>query len=112
LATSPNNSETAASPSSSPAKSKAPTAFLGHLKSTFGGPVIANDTMDADDGRRFIDNGSADAIAFGRDYIATPDLAERPSRGLALNEQDSSTFYGTPGADPAIGYVDYPALVH
>jgi 2,4-dienoyl-CoA reductase-like NADH-dependent reductase (Old Yellow Enzyme family) len=87
-------------------------SLLGQIKHIFGGPVIANDEMSAADGRRLIEAGAADAIAFGRDYIATPDLAQRISSELPLNEPDSSTFYAEPGSDPAIGYVDYPALTH
>ena len=45
-------------------------------------------------------------VAFGRAFIANPDLPERIRRGAALNAYDRSTFYG----GDARGYVDYPAL--
>ena len=46
----------------------------------------------------------ADAAAFGKDFIATPDLPRRFAADLSLNQQDPSTFYGS---GPK-GYVDYP----
>jgi N-ethylmaleimide reductase len=50
--------------------------------------------------------GRADLIAFGRPFIANPDLPERLRRNAPLNEPDPNTFYG--GGVP--GYVDYPSL--
>ncbi|MEA6639110.1 alkene reductase, partial [Salmonella enterica subsp. enterica serovar Anatum] len=50
--------------------------------------------------------GQGDAVAFGRHFIANPDLPRRLQLGAALNPYDRATFYG--GA--ARGYVDYPAL--
>ena len=54
-----------------------------------------------------LNSGDADALAFGRDYIATPDLAERLQRGLPLNTPNKDPLYG----DGAEGYTDYPRLV-
>ncbi|NUT77618.1 alkene reductase [Pseudomonas sp. C1C7] len=48
----------------------------------------------------------ADAVAFGRQFIANPDLPVRLKMGAPLNHYDRSTFYG----GGAAGYVDYPAL--
>jgi N-ethylmaleimide reductase len=45
-------------------------------------------------------------IAFGKLYIANPDLVERLQRGAPLNAPDKATFYG----GGAKGYTDYPAL--
>lgn len=53
-----------------------------------------------------IEAGYIDAVAFGRDYIANPDLAERIEQGVALNEQHPETFYG----GGAKGYTDYPFM--
>jgi N-ethylmaleimide reductase len=53
-----------------------------------------------------VDTGKADAIAFGRAFIANPDLVERLKRNAPLNTPNPSTFY-TPGP---IGYTDYPTL--
>jgi 2,4-dienoyl-CoA reductase-like NADH-dependent reductase (Old Yellow Enzyme family) len=53
-----------------------------------------------------VDSGDADAIVFGRWFIANPDLPKRLSEGLPLNSYDRTTFYG---ADPpSKGYTDYP----
>ena len=50
--------------------------------------------------------GDADAIAYGRMFIANPDLPARFKAGADLNAYDRSTFYG--GAEH--GYTDYPDL--
>lgn len=86
---------------------EAEDSLLGEIKRRFGGAVIANELMSKEDGERFIDSGIADAVAFGRDYIATPDLAERLQQGLPLNTPNKDTFYG----DGPEGYTDYPRLV-
>lgn len=52
-----------------------------------------------------IENDEADVIAFGRQFIANPDLVERFKEGLELNKYDRSTFYGA--EPPSKGYVDY-----
>ncbi|WP_432653733.1 hypothetical protein [Sphingosinicella terrae] len=52
-------------------------------------------------------SGQSDAVAFGRPFIANPDLPERIRRGAALNGHDRATFYGG-GAE---GYTDYPFLL-
>ena len=93
-------------------ETEAEDSLLSHLKATFGGPIIANEEMDAGDGRRLVESGIADAVAFGRDYIATPDLAQRIAAGAPLNEPDPATFYPQPGQDPSVGYTDYPVLIH
>jgi N-ethylmaleimide reductase len=49
---------------------------------------------------------AADLIAFGRPFIANPDLVERLKRGAPLNEIDPATLYG--GGEK--GYTDYPAM--
>jgi len=51
-------------------------------------------------------SGAADVVAFGRDAIANPDLAERLKRGAPLTAWDKTTFYG----GTSKGYTDYPAL--
>ena len=50
--------------------------------------------------------GLIDAAAFGRAFIANPDLPARLKSGAELNAPDPSTFYGGGG----VGYTDYPAL--
>jgi N-ethylmaleimide reductase len=51
-------------------------------------------------------SGHADAVAFGRQFIANPDLPERFRKGATLNRYDRATFYG----GDVRGYTDYPAL--
>ena len=76
------------------------------LKKAFGGPLIANEGLDKQAAIRLLEEGSSDAISFGRDYIANPDLHTRLQRDAPLNPLDESTLYfGGPK-----GYVDYPAL--
>ena len=61
---------------------------------------------DANSGAQAISNNNADLVAYGRPYIANPDLVERIAQNTAWNEPDASTFYG--GAEQ--GYTDYPTL--
>jgi len=53
-----------------------------------------------------IERGDADAVSFGKLFIANPDLPRRYREGAALNEPVSATFYA---AGPE-GYIDYPSL--
>ena len=76
------------------------------LKAAFGGVYIGNEKFTLDAAQGVLDRGEADAVAFGKAFIANPDLPRRFATGAALNPWDASTFY-TPGA---AGYVDYPAL--
>jgi 2,4-dienoyl-CoA reductase-like NADH-dependent reductase (Old Yellow Enzyme family) len=83
-----------------------PDSLLAEIKRAFGGVVIANQGMSQADAERLIGSGTADAVAFGRNYIASPDLVHRFSLGAPLNPPDPSTFY-TAGSR---GYTDYPML--
>jgi 2,4-dienoyl-CoA reductase-like NADH-dependent reductase (Old Yellow Enzyme family) len=76
------------------------------LKRKFGGVYVANEGFSFETANQAIAAGEADAVAFGRLFIANPDLPGRFARGAPLNKPDPSTFYG-PGPR---GYVDYPAL--
>ncbi len=81
-------------------------AMIGRLRSAYDGVYLANGGMDADAAAAAVAAGEVDAVAWGRAFLANPDLPERFRRGAALNEPDRTTFYGG-GAE---GYVDYPAL--
>lgn len=72
----------------------------------FGGALVLNGDFDRDAGAAAIAAGEADAIAYGRPFIANPDLVRRFALGAPLNAVDPVTTYGT-GAE---GYIDYPAL--
>jgi N-ethylmaleimide reductase len=78
-----------------------------HFRPIFKGPLIANVKMDRERGNRLIREGLADLIAFGRPYIANPDLVERFASNAPLNsDMKSETIYGS-GPE---GYVDYPKM--
>jgi 2,4-dienoyl-CoA reductase-like NADH-dependent reductase (Old Yellow Enzyme family) len=76
------------------------------LKAVFGGVYIANEKFTGKTAEAAVDAGKFDAIAFGKAYIANPDLVERLRLGAPLNDPDPSTFYGGDGR----GYTDYPTL--
>ncbi|NML17244.1 alkene reductase [Azohydromonas caseinilytica] len=73
---------------------------------SFKGAYIANNGYDRDSAIEAVASGHADAVAFGRAYIANPDLVQRFKLGAALNTPNPQTFY-VPGP---VGYIDYPAL--
>lgn len=77
-----------------------------HFRPIFKGTLIANVQMDAERGNRLIAEGLADLVAFGRPFIANPDLVERLRTGAPLAEIDWTTVY----ASGPKGYSDYPAL--
>ena len=67
---------------------------------------MANNGYDRDMAIKALDAGAADLIAFGRPFIANPDLVERLRRNAPLNVLDQKTLFG----GDAHGYTDYPAL--
>lgn len=78
------------------------------LKQAFGGFFIANEGFDAASAQQVLEAGNADAVAFGKTFIANPDLPRRLQENLPLNPPDFQTFYGVGLTDPALGYTDYP----
>jgi 2,4-dienoyl-CoA reductase-like NADH-dependent reductase (Old Yellow Enzyme family) len=80
------------------------------LKRAFGGVFIANQGFDAESAEREIEAGNADAVAWGKLFIANPDLPARLRNRSALNPPDAATFYVAPGADRSRGYTDYATL--
>jgi 2,4-dienoyl-CoA reductase-like NADH-dependent reductase (Old Yellow Enzyme family) len=76
------------------------------LKRKFGGVYIANEGFSFETANQAIVAGEADAVAFGKLFIANPDLPRRFALGAPLNRPDPGTFYGS---GPR-GYTDYPAL--
>ena len=76
------------------------------IKQAFGGPLIANEGFDQKSAEQILADGKADAVAFGKLFIANPDLPARFAKGAPLNPWDSATFY----SGGAKGYTDYPAL--
>lgn len=84
-------------------------ALLPELKQLFGGICIANDGLDAETAKRLVAAGQADAVSFGRAYIANPDLVERIRRGASFNALNPATIYDIENSS-AVGYLDYPVL--
>jgi 2,4-dienoyl-CoA reductase-like NADH-dependent reductase (Old Yellow Enzyme family) len=76
------------------------------LKKAFSGVFIANQGFTAAEAEAEIGAGRADAVAWGKLFIANPDLPRRFREGAALNTPVSETFY----AVGTKGYTDYPAL--
>jgi 2,4-dienoyl-CoA reductase-like NADH-dependent reductase (Old Yellow Enzyme family) len=76
------------------------------LKQAFGGIYIANEKYTQEQAEHVIEAGEADAVAFGKLFIANPDLPKRFLTGAPLNEPIPDTFYSH-GPE---GYVDYPSL--
>ena len=76
------------------------------IRRAFGGPLVLNSDYTAARGQAALDAGEADAIAFGRPFIANPDLVERLRTGAPLQGDVMATWYSQ-GPE---GYVDYPAL--
>ena len=72
----------------------------------FDGPMITAGGYTPEMGVAAVERGLADAVAFGRMFIANPDLPARIRTGAPLNAFDRSTSYG----GDAHGYTDYPTL--
>ena len=76
------------------------------LKRAFGGVYIANQGQTATTAEQLLAAGEADAVAWGKLFIANPDLPRRMQVGAPLNTPDTATFYG----GDQRGYTDYPSL--
>lgn len=76
------------------------------IREVFTRPLVLNQDYSFEAGQRDLDSGLADAISWGRKFIANPDLPERFRRRAELTPDNPRTWY-TPGAE---GYTDYPAL--
>src|SRR3954469_850770 len=76
------------------------------LRKRFAGGYGANNGYDFELATKVLAANQADLIAFGKPFIANPDLVERLKRGAPLNAPDKATFYG----GDAKGYTDYPVL--
>ena len=90
----------------SPLEHLAGDGMFQHFRPLFHGHLIANVEMTQERGNRLIEAGLADSIAFGRPFIANPDLPERFLVGAPLNEVNWPTVY----ASGPEGYTDYPAM--
>ncbi len=78
--------------------------FRTALREAFTGPLIVAHDYDAARAESMLASGLADLIAFGRPYVANPDLVERMTHGHPLAQGNPHTYYG----GQAVGYTDYP----
>jgi 2,4-dienoyl-CoA reductase-like NADH-dependent reductase (Old Yellow Enzyme family) len=76
------------------------------LKLEFGGIYIANENFTLETANEVLAKGEADAVAFGKLFIANPDLPRRFAESANLNQPEPSTFYSH-GSE---GYIDQPSL--
>ena len=76
------------------------------IKAKFGGPVIANEQFTVDQANHVLTSGEADAVSWGQQFIANPDLPLRIKTNAEHNTPNPETFY----AVGALGYTDYPFL--
>ena len=74
------------------------------IRRAFAGPLVLNSDYDGVSGQAMLDAGTADAIAFGRTFIANPDLPRRIAENLSLAKDNAATWY----SQGPQGYVDYP----
>ncbi|MEA2936134.1 MAG: N-ethylmaleimide reductase [Variibacter sp.] len=76
------------------------------IRRRYRGTLMLAGGFDHESAERWLREGRADLIAFGRKFIANPDLPERLRSGTPLNADDPTTYYG----GGAKGYTDYPSL--
>ena len=83
-----------------------PLDALALIREKFHGAYMANNGYNRELAIEAVETGAADLIAFGRLFLANPDLVARLEQNAPLNEPDPATFYG----GDAHGYTDYPTL--
>ncbi|MFG1345463.1 alkene reductase [Xanthobacter autotrophicus DSM 431] len=84
----------------------APDFSFEELRKRYSGAWMVNNGYDLALAKSVIAEGKADLVAFGKPFIANPDLVERLRRDAPFNELDRDTLYG----GGAKGYIDYPTL--
>jgi N-ethylmaleimide reductase len=82
-----------------------PEDFRHALRAAYGGRIIVAGGYDAARARSLLASGLVDLVAFGRAFIANPDLPARLAQGLTLAGFDGEALFG----GTAAGYSDYPA---
>jgi N-ethylmaleimide reductase len=83
-----------------------PSEVTNYFREIYNGTIITNVAYDQQSGNDAIEDGIAELVAYGRPFIANPDLPARFAANAELNEPDKSTFYG--GDEK--GYTDYPFM--
>ena len=82
-----------------------PESFRSAVREVFSGRILYAGKYTAERGKRVLEAGWGDLVAFGRPFIANPDLPKRIANGWPLNPVDPASMYG----GTAVGYTDYPA---
>uniref|UniRef100_M8AM91 12-oxophytodienoate reductase 1 n=1 Tax=Aegilops tauschii TaxID=37682 RepID=M8AM91_AEGTA len=77
------------------------------FRKAFNGTFIAAGGYDREEGNKVVADGYADLVAYGRIFLANPDLPKRFELDSPLNKYNSNTYYTQ---DPVIGYTNYPFL--
>ncbi|PIN27068.1 NADH:flavin oxidoreductase/12-oxophytodienoate reductase [Handroanthus impetiginosus] len=77
------------------------------MRKAFKNTFIVAGGFNRDEGNKAVGGNYADLVAFGRLYLANPDLPKRFKHDAPLNKYNRSTFYIQ---DPVVGYTDYPFL--
>ena len=80
--------------------------IIHHAREIFKGTMMLNVGLEAAHAEELLQAGLGELVAFGRDFIANPDLVERVRVNASLNAQQPETFYGP----DAKGYTDYPTM--
>jgi N-ethylmaleimide reductase len=83
-----------------------PQSVKDAMREAFGGTIILSGGYDAARAEADLEAGKGELVAFGRPFLANPDLVQRIEIGAEFNQPDFATFY-TPGEK---GYNDYPIL--
>jgi N-ethylmaleimide reductase len=83
-----------------------PNTIKAAMRKAFGGTIILSGGYDAARAEADLVEGNGELVAFGRPFLANPDLLERFEKGADLNAPKMDLFY-TPGPE---GYTDYPTL--
>ena len=81
-----------------------PESFRSAVREVFSGRILYAGKYTAERGKRMLEAGWGDLVAFGRPFIANPDLPKRIANGWPLNPVDPASMYG----GTAVGYTDYP----
>jgi len=82
-----------------------PESFRSAVREVFSGRILYAGKYTAERGKRVLEAGWGELVAFGRPFIANPDLPKRIANGWPLNPVDPASMYG----GTAVGYTDYPA---
>src|SRR5699024_678284 len=83
-----------------------PDKTLKSIRAVYDGTLIYCNGLDKESAQKAVNSGQADLVAFGRNFLANPDLVNRLKADASLNEVNYSRLY-TSGSQ---GYVDYPVM--